>query len=941
MVHRARRAWIGAAAVLAALRLCSPEGHAAQPASNDSERRFALEVWPVLQARCFPCHGPEADEPDGGLRLSTLSQTLAGGDSGQPVLVPDQPDASRLFVAVTRRDPDLAMPPKENDRLSPVQVEAIRAWIAGGAAWPSPERIRELAASPEQPPGVRVATSGGLSTEWSNRQYEPSNLWAYRPLPSARVPTAAIGAQHPIDAFLSATLAERGLPPAPAADRRTLIRRATFDLIGLPPTPEEIECFLADPDSDEVALARLVDRLLESPAYGEQWGRHWLDVVRYADSAGLANDYIRGNAWRYRDYVVRSFNADKPYATFVREQLAGDEIDPSNPELLVAVGFLRMGPWELTGMEVAKVARQKFLDDVTETVGQVFLAHPLQCARCHDHKFDPVPTRDYYRIQAAFATTQVTERLAPFLPSENTAHFEERKYLEARRDRYRAMLDEIEARHTAAAKEWCAARGLPYVTRADGLRRGLPESDLPPAHVGLEARDLGLERIARKGLEQLGWESDRYEPIATSVYSGLTPRLHGIYAPLRMPQDPTQGEQESTHILAGGDPFAAGEVVSPGVLSAVAAINVGAEEDFGVNSHSGASSLPGGVTGRRLELANWIANPDNPLPARVMVNRIWQGHFGRGIAENSNNFGATGQKPTHPELLDWLAVEFLRRGGSVKAIQRLILSSATYRRASVHPDPELIRRLDPTNKYLSYFPPRRLAAEELRDALLAVSGELNREVGGIPVRPELEAEVAFQPRQVMGTFAPSWEPSPQPGQRHRRSLYIQRLRGLREPFLEVFDQPHPDSSCERRETSTVVSQALGMFHRQATRTHALAFAIRLMREASTPDAAIQRAFQLAFARSPTAAESRLCLEHWRTMTQRHQDPPPRAAPSPREVLHDAVEENTGERFQYVETLDSAPDFVPDTSLADVTPEVRGLMEVCLVLLNTNEFLHVD
>ncbi len=353
----------------------------ANSAGEDAERHFARLVLPLLQSKCLGCHGEKPGEIKGGLDLTSREALLRGGESGQAAVVPSRPDDSLLFQAVNWDG--LEMPPKANDRLTAEQIQAVRRWIADGAPWPDEATRRRLAAdgwdSAEAGAGVMVRTSGGLTPEWTNRRYKPEDLWAYRPLHQPSVP-AVPGANHPVDAFLEAAWAAAALTPAPLADRRTLIRRATFDLIGLPPTPEEIEAFLRDPAPDEVAFAGLVERLLASPHYGEHWARHWLDVVRYADSSGFANDYERGNTWRYRDYVIRALNADKPYDQFVREQIAGDELDPGNPEMLTAVGFLRMGPWELTGMEVPKVARQRFLDDVTDSVGQVFLGHPLQCA---------------------------------------------------------------------------------------------------------------------------------------------------------------------------------------------------------------------------------------------------------------------------------------------------------------------------------------------------------------------------------------------------------------------------------------------------------------------------------------------------------------------------------------------------------------------------------
>ncbi len=337
---------------------------------------------------------------------------LKGGQSGSPALVPGDPAKSLLYVAITRQNQNLAMPPKENDQLTAAEVEVLRAWVAAGAPWPTVSQQTATGWDDSAPEGVTVATSGGRSPEWSHRKYKPKDLWAYRPLKRPVVPVRGLdpaAARNPIDAFLQQKQKDKGIArTAPPADKRTLLRRATFDLIGLPPSPEEVDAFLSDDAPD--AFARVIARLLSSPHYGEQWARHWLDVVRYADTSGFANDYERPNAWRYRDYVIRSFNRDKPYNRFLLEQLAGDEIDPQSSELLIAVGFLRMGPWEHTGMSVAAVTRQQWLDDVTHQVGVVFLGQALRCARCHDHKFDPVPTKDYYRMQAVFAPVQFAER---------------------------------------------------------------------------------------------------------------------------------------------------------------------------------------------------------------------------------------------------------------------------------------------------------------------------------------------------------------------------------------------------------------------------------------------------------------------------------------------------------------------------------------------------
>jgi mono/diheme cytochrome c family protein len=951
-----------------------------QPETQDgfpAEELFVHRVLPVFQDRCFACHGADPQDVRGAFNMLTRDGLLQGGESEEPAIVPGQPEESPLYQAV--RWELLEMPPKENDRLSDEQVGSIREWIAAGAPWPTEERIAELrrttAEKWNREAGVTVRTSGGLSQEWTGRRYDPDQLWAYQPLRRVS-PERVHSADNPVDLLLEERMRELEIDPAPPADRRTLIRRATFDLLGLPPTPDEVDAFVNDPAPDDEAFARLVERLLASPHYGEQWGRHWLDVVRYADSSGYANDYERGNAWRYRDYVIRAFNADKPYDEFIREQIAGDEIDPTDPEMLVAVGFLRMGPWELTGMEVPKVARQRFLDDVTDAVGQVFLAHMLQCARCHDHKFDPVPTRDYYAIQAAFATTQLAERPTGFLDVENRSRFDEQKYLRQRMEHYRQTLRELEAKQTLeAAREWYAEQGRdagPFEAVLGELRQGASDRSVSvsdvrrelmkrdvhpdlifPRHVGFEPRDYGLERIARKGIQRLQWRLERYEPIALSVYSGKTPVLRSVTTPLRMPDEPLEtGQLEETAILTGGDPFSPAEPVRPGTLSVVASVPPSPRRPV-------PSSIPAGIVGRRKALADWIASEHNPLTARVMVNRIWQWHFGQGIAGNPNNFGATGKRPTHPELLDELAGRFIESGWSIKQMHRLIMNSRAYRRASSHPQPERLEQTDPLGESYAVFQPRRLTAEELRDAMLFVSGELNRELGGIPVRPEMNLEAALQPRQVMGTFAEAWQPSPLPSERHRRSIYALKLRGQTDPFLEVFNAPSPDLSCEQRESSTVTPQVFSLFNSEQSYDRALAFARRLLeaedalgksqgpraesqgeRPQPSQRSIINRLFRLALGRPPSAAETAACLEHWERMTARHaklEFPPPE---SPSEVVREAVEENTGERFTFTEPLEFYADFVPDLKPSAASPELRGLAEVCLVLFNTNEFAYV-
>jgi hypothetical protein len=940
--------WIGS--------LCAQE-----PAENLAEKSeqaqqlFVRRVLPLLSAKCLACHGADREKIEGALDLTTEAGAFRGGDSGEAALVRGKPDKSPLLLAASRTSDDWsAMPPKEAEKLSANELAWLRQWIAGGAPWPNVEQQETIAKSNVDrwsvEDGVPVKTSGGLSADWTNRKYKPDGLWAYQPLKMPEVPAGDLAA-NPIDRFLAARMPP-GLALAPRADRVTLLRRSTFDLTGLPPTPDEITAFVADTRSDETAFAAVINRLLDSPHYGERMAQHWLDVVRYADSSGFANDYERGNAWRYRDYVVRSFNADKPFDQFAREQIAGDEIDPENPELLVATGLLRMGPWELTGMEVAKVARQRFLDDVTNSVGETFLAHSLQCARCHDHKFDPIPTRDYYSLQAVFATTQLAEREAEFLPGENTAGFDEERYLAQRREELERVLAELDAVLLANGEKWYAAeardvapwkaaveearqqgpqavrRGLFEAARGILRKQGLAEAIYPPKLVGFTPQQFGLERVARKGLERLAWERDRYRPFALSVYTGRTPDVKSINAPVRMPAASarTAGELENTCILTGGDPFSPAEAVAPGVLSVIGDLSL--------------PPIPDTIEGRRRALAEWIASPANPLTPRVIANRVWLWHFGEALAGNPNNFGSTGKRPTHPELLDWLAATLVAEGWSLKRLHREITTSAAYARSTEHPSREELAKLDPQGTSYAVFRPRRLTSEELRDAMLAATGELNPALGGIPCRPEINREVALQPRQVMGTFAAAWVPNPQPSQRHRRSLYVLKLRGLADPLLEVFNAPGPDFSCERREVSTVTPQVFALLNGDNTHARSLALAARAARETKTDDDAIRRCFELVYSRQPTADELAACLAHWQEIERLlPAEAEPRPLP-PREIVREAIEENTGERFTFAETLYASRDFVPDLQPTDVDRHVRALADVCLALFNASEFSYV-
>ncbi|MEQ1828025.1 MAG: DUF1549 domain-containing protein [Pirellula sp.] len=926
-----------------------------QEPASEAELAFVRSVAPLLREKCIACHGSVPDRIEGSLNLLTLGGLLRGGDSEKPSIVIGKPDESPLLLAV-RRDHDLwsAMPPKEAERLSDEQIDFVRKWIRAGATWPNEARQAEItkkyAAEWADEDGLPVKTSGGLSPDWTNRRYKPDGLWAYQ---RVRKPTTSSSSKsNPIDELVEAKI-PKDLSVASMADPRTFIRRATFDLTGLPPTPAQVVQFEKEhaihPDK---AVAGLVNRLLDSPHYGERMAQLWLDVVRYADSSGFANDYERGNAWRYRDYVVRSFNSDLPYNQFVREQLAGDEIDANDPEKLVATGFLRMGPWELTGMEVAKVARQRFLDDVTNSVGETFLAHSLQCARCHDHKFDPVPTRDYYSIQAVFLATQLVDRPAAFLNDENTQGFDERNYLKLRNDEFEVALQDVRSKVTVeAARAWFQETGrdstefeqaLDHIKKTKpneyskamvaAIRKRMQDQDvhpdlIPPPNIGFTPQDFGNERIARKGQERLKWEFDRYEPYALSVFNGRTPGVKTVNSPIRLPKEPMKEvDLEDACIRTGGDPFAVGEKVVPGVLSILGDIPN--------------SAIPTEVEGRRLAFADWVAHEKNALTTRAIANRIWMWHFGDPIAGNPNNFGSTGKKPTNPELLDWLAASFVEQGWSFKSIHRVIMNSRVYRRSAEHPNAAELTKLDPLGTSLAVFKPRRLSAEELRDAMLAATGELNETLGGIPNRPEINVEAALQPRQVMGTFASAWIPNPLPSQRHRRSLYALKLRGLVDPAMEVFNLPAPDFSCEQREVSSITPQVFSLFNGRSSYARALSLAARACKENLSDEETLKRVYQIVFSRSPSDSELSACMGHWRKMETIQSSSEFNEHKLPTKVRRDAVEENTGEKFSFEETLHSNADFVSDLQPHEVDAKTRALADVCLVLFNSNEFIYV-
>lgn len=926
--------------------VAAPSAPAAEPLSPaDAEQLFLVKVWPTVKAKCIACHGDDETKLKGDFDLRTREAAIKGGESGKPAIVPGSPDKSPFYLSVTRHDEDLAMPPKENDKLSAEQVEHVRLWIAAGAPWPDPATVKPAAHNRWSEPGsVRVATSGGLSDDWTNRQYKPEDLWAYQPITKPAVPqvkAASPAILNDIDAFILQKLQSKGIATlASPADRLTLIRRATFDLTGLPPTPAEVDAFVNDKSAD--AYAGLISGLLASPRYGEQQARHWLDVVRYADTSGFSNDYERPNAWRYRDYVIRSFNDDKPFDRFILEQIAGDELDPRDPQMQIAIGFLRMGPWEHTGMTVAAVTRQQFLDDVTHSVGVTFLGQGLRCAACHDHKFDPVPTKDYYRIQAVFGSTQFAERDVAFLPQENINGFDaQRKVVEQRLAQLKQAQAELKKRADDGLAAFLKAKGVAKVEDLPSDQR--PKKDYLGSTAGISNLDLSLRKIYKKSEDYLERELLRFEPVAFSAYSGPQNAYTSVKArnPIPGKQQIAKAEVQKVHILTGGSIESPGAEVTPGVLSCVE----GSNDAVAANEWN---TIPQSTEGRRLKFARWVASPQNTLTARVIVNRIWQQHFGRGLVATPNNFGKMGGKPTHPELLDHLATWFIENGWSIRKLHVYIMLSATYQQSGAReptdsaPGSSMVNlmTIDPKNELLAYFPTRRLSAEELRDTMLAVSGELNPEAGGPGVFPEINWEVAMQPRHIMGSVAPAYIPSATPKERNRRTIYAFRYRTLPDPMLEVFNRPGSDMSCEKRDETTVTPQVFALFNSQFTASRSLAMAAELSKSSPAADAQITSAFTRVYGRSPTATEREACLSHYEKMLEHHRKAQPAAAKLPSHVERHMVEELTGEPVVWQEDLSILAGYQQDLQPTQVSPEVRALAEVCLVLMNSNEFAYV-
>jgi hypothetical protein len=704
-----------------------------------------------------------------GLDLRSRAGMLTGGARG-PALVPSKAAESLLYKAAAREG-SLQMPPGKQV-LKPADVAALKTWIDAGAPWSDTTSTRE----------------------------EPS-WWSFRRIAKPPLPSPA--AAHPIDTFVSSALAREGLQAAPPADRRTLIRRAMFDLHGVPPTPEEVDAFVHDKDPQ--AYAKLLDRLLASPRYGERWGRHWLDVVRYADTGGFETDVYLASAWRYRDYVIRSLNADKPYNVFVQEQIAADEIWPDNLELdgayelpkskreslerRLGTALYTLGALPVEYTLVRDQYQVEWQNEAAELTGAAFLGLSLNCARCHDHKFDPISQRDYYKLAALFAGSE--DREVPIVS--------QMEIFEYTRHQARVVIvDQLKAK----------------LQRLDAQVRQRKGGYTPE------------ERDQRESLLRAIGEAYVKAP---EPYAKANLLVHTERVP-------------DTHLLTRGEYLQKGEVIQPGFPAALG--NAPAIEE---------PNSPWFVPRRRKALAEWLTSPDHPLLARVMVNRVWQGHFGRGIVATANDFGRQGDPPSHPELLDWLAAEFQQTGWSLKSLHKTIMLSEAYQRSSQAVSASLAK--DPENRLLWRMNRRRLEAETLRDTVLTVAGALNPKMFGEPVVPTLSREEMDGMRD-----AQQWPVTSDPAEHDRRGIYLFVKRSFRNPMMEAFDAPDTTFSCPRRESSTVAPQSLAMMNSEWMTQQAARLAARL-RPSQDP---ITLAWRIALARPPDAEEA----THARAFLQR-------------------------------------------------------------------------
>ncbi|MFM1769678.1 MAG: hypothetical protein RJA22_2207 [Verrucomicrobiota bacterium] len=733
--------------------------------------------------------------------------------------------------------------------------------------------------------------------------------WAYQPVVRPGVPPVRSTSwpRTPVDAFILAGLEAHGLRPASPAEPAVLLRRASLTLTGLPPSPQALEDYLAD--TAPGAWARAVDRLLASPQYGERWARHWLDLARYADSEGFKNDETRPHAWRYRDYVIQSLNDDKPYDRFVQEQIAGDELWPGDPAASIATAFNRHYADESNARNLMQ-RRQEILNDITDTVGSVFLGLTYGCARCHDHKYDPIRQADYYRLQAFFAHTAARDDL---VLSSTEAVQRHRAQLAVWEEKTRAIRERMEAleapRRRALERDHLekypaevqAAWNKPEAARTPFERQMAWKARQyldPNSHEYIAAPDAvagGLKAAEKKEWQELKRQLDAFKP------------LHPGSLPVASAMMDLGPDAPATHLLSRGLYDQPAEPVAPGLLEVV----------YGRATVPVARTAQGS-TGRRSALARLLSDPRNPLTARVMVNRVWQHHFGRGLVGTASDFGPRGDRPTHPELLDWLASEFMARGWSLKELHRLIVNSAAYQQSAGLV--EASARVDPPNRLLWRYPRHRLEGEAIRDSALFVAGQLNGKRGGPGVFPELPA----------GMPAPrgGWKLSEDAQERNRRSVYVFIRRNTRYPMFDSFDMPDPHESCARRNVTTSPLQALTLLNSRLVWGWAQGFASRVV-EAAGPDVdrQVEAAFRLAYGRVPDKAERRLAREFLRGQ---------------RGLIAAELVSTAGQGASPVPEGGEPGGARPAGFSASVEPAAaQALVDLCHMLINANEFVYVN
>jgi mono/diheme cytochrome c family protein len=886
-----------AAAILATSSLVAAP--AAKPAAS-AALTFEKDIRPILKANCFHCHGEE-EKVKGGLDVRLRHLIAKGGESG-PAIVPGKPEKSRLFTMV--RDGEM---PKSEKKLSPAQVEVIRQWIAGGA--------KVARAEPAKP---------GAADDFTP---EERAHWAFQPVKRPAVPSIANRQSpiaNPIDAFLLQKLAAAKLTFSAPADRATLIRRASFDLLGLPPSPAEVEAFEKDTSPD--AYEKLLDRLLASPHYGERWGRHWLDIAGYADSDGYTDaDTERKWAWKFRDYVIRSLNADKPFNEFIVEQLAGDELvkpphknlAPTDVDKLTATGFLRMAPDGTANAGVEqKVARNAVVADTIKVVSSSLLGVTVGCAQCHNHKHDPIPQADYYRLRAVFEPgfdlrtwRTPNARLVSLMSDEARAKAaeveKEAKVIEdARLKQQDEFINEVLEKELLKRPEELRAP-LREAYKTVVAKRTPAQVKLLKEHPTVMQLSPGsLYLYEQKKADELKKKTDEAAKIREKKPAEeFIPVFNEVVA------SSAKADPAPTFLFHRGDPDQPKQQLKPGDLTILASLRP-------VDLPEKDAALP--TSGRRLAYARSLTDGTHPLTSRVLVNRVWMHHFGRGIVASPSDFGTLGERPTHPELLDWLASEFVAQGWSLKKLHKVVMTSAAYRQASQIPNSEfrIPNSKDPDNKLLWRYPIRRLDAEQLRDAQLFVSGKLNPKAGGapVPIMTDETGQVVVGVNTDDTAGRPSGKFVSLGGEEFRRSLYVQMRRSKPLGLMETFDAPRMEPNCELRNASTVAPQSLALMNGEFALAQAKFFAERVAKEAgdSTDESKVARAWQLAFSRRPNSTE-----------------------------MTDALAFLGKQRAHFTANAPKAAPVAKGKEAPPANPDDHALTSLCQALLTANRFLYVE